>query len=145
MKKSIITISILSIILFVSSCCGDIQCDCIGQVLSFSYKDMDQNCNENAASLISFSSYDSNTNELKRENALLNAENCQFYLEYYEGIYWIATSDALGISDTLRITDISFIKKTGRDCCDCLTPIKTLSMDINGNIYSGDNNFTINY
>lgn len=144
MKKSIITIFIISAILFISSCCGNIQCDCIGQTISFSYKDMNQNCNENTASLISFSSYNNQTNEVIRENALYGAENCQFYVEYYNDIYWIATSDALGISDTLKLVDIDFIEIGGKDCCDCPPPVNTLSMSVNSTVYTG-NNFTINY
>ena len=127
---------LLTAFLLVSGCCAGIQCDCIPSGITISYQASDSSpCPSNFATNLTVKAFN-----LADQTFAFDAEgasdfNCKLFIPYSPNYFWLIQSDNLGISDTLRIFNPIFSKKS-KGCCDCGQRIIGGDIRINGTVYS---------
>lgn len=61
--------------------------------------------------------------------------DCYVFIPYQPDLYWVISSDSLGISDTLRLQNV-VLDETTDGCCDCNPFIKSADIFVNDQQYS---------
>ena len=131
-KRSIALLLGAMIILIYSGCCRSIACDCIGQIIYVSYQSTtNEPCPNEVDGGFSVDVYSSVTNFRLDSNLYSNSNSCDIYIQYSTDQYWVITADSLGISDTLRASNV-VLQEGSNDCCDCGPTIQSGDFSLNG-------------
>ncbi len=144
MRKILLFVLGLGLIGMMGSCCGNTICECIGTEFSITFLDGNGNCNVNETDNLQIEAFE---NDVPSNNSVYKFSDCTYLFESFgQDLSWVISNDSLGINDTIRLLDISFVdvSDNGRDCCDCPAPIESVTLDVNGDIYQG-NEITITY
>ncbi len=116
-----------------SGCCRSTNCDCVFPSVGIFYESDTLTC-PNDFQVMAF---DQANNQNMGEAINLLRDDCSLEFSYEANRYWVISSDSLNISDTVRITDISFFENDD-DCCDCGPQISGIELDINGQRSAGN-------
>ena len=122
-------------VLIASGCCKVVcSCNPLSRSIDLLYQNDISECNDGLQSLTQVAAYDIESGQLLNENARIDRFGCTIAIPYEQNKFWVATSDSLDISDTIKVENIDFSEDTDK-CCDCPTLISTIEININGNAY----------
>ena len=119
-------------VLIFSGCCRSIACDCIGTIINVNYQSaLNEPCPNEVEGGFSIDAYSSVTDIRLDSNLYSNSNSCQLIIPYWADRYWVITADSLGISDTLRATNV-VLEDSNDGCCDCGPTIQSGNFTLNG-------------
>ncbi len=120
-----------------SGCCRSMNCDCNFPSVGVFYESDSLFCPDSFSEWVTVRGFNQATNEELEAPLNFFFDGCAIDLSYRTNNYWVISSDSLKFSDTLRVKEVSMYYP-GNKCCDCGPQIANITLEINGEVSSGN-------